>query len=351
MTAPTAMEQEIREQPEVLARRADQTRSQSRAVAELLHRPDVTHLVIAARGSSDNAARFGQYLLAEHCQVSTYLAAPSLFAAGPGPRLTGALVLGISQSGQSPDIVRVLQAAREQGRPTAAITNDPTSPLALAADACVPLAAGAERAVAATKTYTATLHALLEIALAAGASDLADGLARLPDALAAAIDRALDTTGPLVAGWAQPDRMRAGLTAVGRGTGLATACETALKIREVGRVRAEAYAVPDLLHGPIAGNTPGSAAWLLASPSFPRASWLAIADRLAREGIEVTAVTPDAGDAMPAGLTHRLPADLPAWAFDVVAVGIGQVAALRAGQAAGLDVDRPHGLQKVTLTR
>ena len=154
----TLLEREIREQADVLrSRRAGGAKQAARA-ADLLRGEDVSYLLVAARGSSDNAARFGQYLLGLEAGLSVALAAPWLFAAGRrAPRLGGAAVMGISQSGRSPDVVSVLAAARAQGRPTIAVTNDAGSPLAAEAELTVELAAGPERSVAATKTYLASV--------------------------------------------------------------------------------------------------------------------------------------------------------------------------------------------------
>ena len=137
------------------------------------------------------------------------------------------------------------------------------------ADVAIPLLAGDEQSVAATKTYTATLQALIQLTIGAGGTELSDGLDRLPDLLVGPIESTLGCADPFLA-IAPPDSpIQASLTTVGRGTGFATASETALKIREVARVRAEAYAVPDLLHGPIAANAAGSSLWVVASPDYP----------------------------------------------------------------------------------
>src|SRR5262249_31679608 len=164
---PTRLETELREQGAVLAARAEQGRIAAAAAAELLSESDVEHLVIAARGSSDNAARYGQYLLRLDGGLAVGLAARWLYGHGHRPpRLPGAAVLGISQSGRSRDIVGVLAAARAQNRPTIAITNAPDSPLAEEADVVMPLDVGEERSVAASKTYTASLHALAQLGAA-----------------------------------------------------------------------------------------------------------------------------------------------------------------------------------------
>jgi glutamine---fructose-6-phosphate transaminase (isomerizing) len=343
------LEAEIREQPAVVAARAAAGLHAAAEVAALTRGTDVSYWAIAARGSSDNAARFAQYLWGRHLGLATYLAAPSLYAEGRPPVMARAAVLGVSQSGQSPDIVRVLSIARDQGMPTIAITNDASSPLADQADVVVPLLAGRERSVAATKTYTATLHAVAQLAVALGAPDLADDLDRMPDLLEATVSDALvrsapDLSGPSGSSLATP------LTTVGRGTGFATAAETALKIREVAGIRAESYPVPDLLHGPVAANGVGSAAWVVCSPSYPPGYWSEVVSGLVASGVHVVAVHEAGQGEISAPASIELPAGLPAWLFDAAAVIHGQVAALRLGEARAVDVDRPVGLNKVTRT-
>src|ERR1035441_7870967 len=151
---------EILEQPEAVARLLARERRNAAALAALWRRADIPFVLVAARGTSDNAARYVQYAFGLSSRLPVALAAPSLVTLyGVPPRLKGALVIGISQSGRSPDIVETIAAARRQGSPTLAIVNDPESPLARAADDVLPLHAGSERSVAATKTYTAELPA------------------------------------------------------------------------------------------------------------------------------------------------------------------------------------------------
>src|ERR1035441_5501054 len=157
---------EILEQPEAVARLLARERRNAAALAALWRRADIPFVLVAARGTSDNAARYVQYAFGLSSRLPVALAAPSLVTLyGVPPRLKGALVIGISQSGRSPDIVETIAAARRQGSPTLAIVNDPESPLARAADDVLPLHAGSERSVAATKTYTAELAAVAPLVL------------------------------------------------------------------------------------------------------------------------------------------------------------------------------------------
>src|SRR5207248_11092948 len=186
----THLERELHEQPAALARVLEQ-REQAREVAALLRRPDVQYVLIASRGSSSNAARYAQYLLGRAHRVPVAFATPSLYTLyEQPPRLDGALVIGISQSGKSPDVVEVLAEAKRQGRPTIALTNAPSSPLGLVADGVLKLEAGDEKAVAATKTYVNSLGAVaLLFAASTGDARAFTELERLPDQLAAQLDR------------------------------------------------------------------------------------------------------------------------------------------------------------------
>src|SRR6266567_6731346 len=153
---PSLLEQEIHSQPNVIARLLErETAHISQVVAQL---PHFDYVLIAARGSSDHAATYAKYAWATLAGYPVALATPSLQTLyKTSPRMTGALIVGISQSGQSPDIIAVLAEGKRQGRPTLAITNDGASPLAAIADHVIKLHAGSERSVAATKTYTAQL--------------------------------------------------------------------------------------------------------------------------------------------------------------------------------------------------
>src|SRR5436305_2598104 len=158
---------EIGEQPEILADLLGAERAHAEEIAAALRGRDVAVVVIAARGTSDNAARYAQYLFGAANQLPVALATPSLFTLyGAPPDLRRSLTIGISQSGASPDIVAVIEAARRQGAPTLAITNVPDSPLGQAAEFVLPIRAGTERSVAATKTYTTELLALAMLSTA-----------------------------------------------------------------------------------------------------------------------------------------------------------------------------------------
>lgn len=335
------LESEIRQQPALLARQLETSLSAS---ADLFRRPEVTHIVLAARGSSDNAARFAQYLIAEHLRIPAYLATPSLFTRELAPEMKNALVIGISQSGQGPDVTAVLDYAKQFRCLTLAITNDLSSPLATVADESIFLNTGPENSVAATKTFSATLFAIARLVAEVGAFDIAPALPKAPALFADVLDRAFASELLLQLPEASPANVP--VTTLGRGTSMAIAEEAALKLREVALVRAEAYAVPDLIHGPIAANNAESAAVLFCSPAWPREYWLDLVNRLQQEGVATTAIT---AEELP-GHVLEMRRDLSPWLADLVSIGWAQVAALRLGEAQHLDVDNPKGLTKVTKT-
>ena len=260
---------EIREQPEVAARLLRDGRPEIEAIADRLIARladrEIDHVVIAARGTSDHAAIYAQYLFGAHLRLPVALATPSLISLyGVEPRLDRSLVIGVSQSGQSPDIVGVVAAARRQGAPTIALTNDAGSDLAAAAEHHIDLRAGPERAVAATKTYTAELLAiaLLVTALEARLNPTAGrdaALAAVPDALAGALD-----TEPAAEAVARHLAGRDRLIVVGRGFNYATAREMALKLKELARLAADPYSAADFLHGPLVLVEPGYPVIVLA---------------------------------------------------------------------------------------
>ncbi|MBX5473683.1 MAG: SIS domain-containing protein [Thermoleophilia bacterium] len=342
------LEAELREQPEALARLLERATATARAAAAAFRRPDVGYVLVASRGSSSNVARYAQYLLGRAHRVPVAFATPSLYTIyGQPPRLDGAIVVGISQSGASPDVVAVLAEARAQRRPTLAITNDPSSPLAETADIVLPIEAGPERAVAATKTYLNSLGAVALLFAEIGDDARARAeLARMPEALEAQIALSLGESPPL-----EEYRDAVGATVVARGINYGTGFEIALKIRELSGLVTEAYSPADLLHGPIAAIGSG---WpvLLVAPSGPaRPSVEEVVAPIRARGARLLAISDVKAVLRRAHTRLPLVAGVPEWLSPLTAVVPGQVAALRLTELRGLDLDRPRGLRKVTLTR
>lgn len=349
MTAAVSQfEREIREQPEALARLLARGRETVETLAREIRNFGPHSVVIAARGSSDNAARYAKYVFGARNRLSVALAAPSLVTRyQTPPRFAGALVIGISQSGQSPDIVGVVAEARRQGTLTLAITNDPGSPLAQAAGQCLPLSAGEERAVAATKTYTNQLLALAMLSAALhGDPARWDELASVPGLVAETLR--MNAT---VHEQAARFRYAGHFVTVGRGFNYATAFEIALKIKETCYVIAEPYSPADFLHGPVAMVDAGFPVLLIAPSGVVSQDAADLGDLLAERRAEVIAIT-DRPDRLERARTHLpLPAGVPEWLSPIVAVVPGQLWALALSLARGLDPDQPRGLRKVTETR
>jgi glucosamine--fructose-6-phosphate aminotransferase (isomerizing) len=331
---------EIREQPEAVARLIDLEMRRAQTFARALSRRDIRFVLIAARGSSDNAARFAQYAFGLACRLPVALAAPSLSTIyGRPPRVKDALVIGISQSGRSPDVVEVIAAARKGGAATLALVNDPESPLARAASEVIPLHAGVERSVAATKTYTTELAAAALVALTLGRrhEELA-ALSEIPSAMTRALEleRAAAESARLF--------VKASRAAVlARGVNFPTANELALKLKETCLLPAEPFSSADFLHGPIAVAGAGFPAVIVSPPGAAAARELALlARKLAARGSAVLSIGPK-GSPLP---LPRLPEILS----PIVAIVPGQLLALALALAKGLDPDRPRGLKKVTET-
>lgn len=339
---------EIHEQPEVLAALLDREGENTRRIAAALRKHDVQYVVVAARGTSDNAARYGQYLLGSHNRLPVALATPSLFSVyREPPALRGALVAGISQSGQSKDIVAVLAEGRRQGVPTLAITNHPDSPLAGQADFVLPVHAGEERAVAATKTYTAQLAALALLSCALGE----DGerlavLEQIPQVVARVLEGE-----ERVARAVERYRYMETCVVLGRGYNYATAFEIALKLKELNYLVAESYSSADFMHGPIAVVGSGFPALVVAPSGRMFETMHGFGLELKSRGAELLVISDQEALLREAVTPLPLPAGVPEWLSPLVAVVPGQLFALHLTLAKGNDPDRPAGLEKVTITR
>ena len=341
------VQKEIEEQPGALARLLKEGRPAVDEIADRVLAFAPRFVVIAARGSSDNAARYAQYLFGAHNRLPVCLATPSLFTFyDAAPSLAGALVIGVSQSGQSPDIVAVVESGRRQGALTLAITNRPGSPLAAAAEHTLPLLAGEERAVAATKTYTNQLCALamLSAALEGGEARWAE-LCRAPGLVERAIALNAGVDGKV-------DRYRYAehFAVVGRGFNYATAFEVALKMKETSYLVAEPYSPADLLHGPVAMIDRGFPVLLVAPTGRVLSDVAQLADQLEHRSAELVVISDDAGVLGRARVALPLPGEMPEWVSPMVAVVPGQMFAVALARTRGLDPDQPRGLHKVTET-
>ncbi|WP_299585637.1 glucosamine-6-phosphate deaminase NagB-II [uncultured Microbulbifer sp.] len=244
--ATTTMEAEAREAP---ARIAEQLRSNAKVMARLgerLRAHSPRFVMIVGRGSSDHAGVFAKYLIEIETGTPTFAAAPSVSSVyGRKLKLEGALVLVISQSGRSPDILAQAKMARDCGAYTVALVNDEQAPIKDIVDQLIPLKAGPEKAVAATKSYLATLSAILQLVSCwSGDKSLGDALAKLPETLQAAVRAEIQL---------RPEDLASvqNLVVLGRGPGYAITRELALKLKEVCNIHAESFSSAEFLHGPV----------------------------------------------------------------------------------------------------
>ena len=339
---------EIREQPEVAARFLEAQAGNIESIAGSLRDRPPRHVVIAARGTSDHAAVYAQYVLGVRHGLTVGLGAPSIVSIyGATPDVRDALVIGISQSGASPDIVAVIAEARAQGAPTIAITNQPGSALAAAADRTITLGAGPERAIAATKTYTPELLAiaLLSAALTDDPADRA-AVGAIPDTLA----RVLDLE-PEIERVASDQSATTRALVIARGFEYATAREWALKLKELARVFADPYSAADFQHGPLTLVEPGVPVLAVVRSGAPGVDLVALLERVRDElGGELMIVSDHDPALDLARWPVRLPAGTPEWLGPIASIVPGQLHALHLTRARGLDPERPRNLTKVTRT-
>jgi len=331
-----------------LARLLDQEGGRVQRLAAELRAAAATVVLLAARGSSDNAGVYGKYLFGALVGLPVAQATPSLYTLyNQPPRVEGGLVIGISQSGQSPDICAVVEHARASGAPTVAITNDPASRLAQAADHVIQLHAGPERSIAATKTYTAQL-----LALALLAAHMADSqahiqaLAPLPDLVARTL--AIEAR---VVEVAERYRYMERCVVIGRGYNYATAYELALKLKELTYVLAEPYSSADFRHGPLALIEDGSVLVIAPQSDAVYGEVVDLLKRLGERGAERLVVSDGAEALAEARSPVPLPVSVAEWLSPFTAIVPSQLFALALTLAKGYDPDHPRGLRKVTETR
>ena len=339
------LEQEIKSQPEVIARLLDREARHIAQVAAQL--PPFDYALIAARGSSDYAATYAQYAWTGLAGYPVALAAPSLLTMyHAAPRLASALVVGISQSGQSPDILAVLEEGKRQGRPTLAITNDGASPLAALADHVIELHAGSEQSVAATKTYTAELAvmAMFAAALSGDARNM-DALQQLP----AAIETTLRLSAP-IAQHVERYRYMDRCIVIGRGYNYATSFELALKLKELTYVMATAYSSADFRHGPVATIESGLPVFLVMPTGATFDDMLELTKDLQQRDAELLVISESADALALARTALPIAPGIPEWLSPLSGVIPGQLVALHLALTKGLNPDVPRGLQKVTRT-
>jgi glucosamine--fructose-6-phosphate aminotransferase (isomerizing) len=344
-----SLKSEIFEQPSVSEGLLSKRMGVVQDIAKEINKAAIKYIFLAARGTSDNAGLYAKYLWGAFNRLPIALAAPSLFSLYvKPPSLKDALVLGISQSGQSPDIVSVITEGKRQGVPTLAITNDPKSPLALVADYVIDLDCGPEKAVAATKTYTASLMviAMLSVALKGDKERLVE-LERIPDLLQEMLG--LDE---MIHGLAQRYRYMQQCVVLGRGYNYATAFEWSLKLKELAYVIAAPYSSSDFRHGPMAVLTQGFPVFVVAHTGEVFNDMMDLLSVLIEEReIELLAISNEPRLLGIARTQIHTPANIPEWMSPIVSIVPAQLFSYHLTQAKGLDTESPRGLRKVTRTR
>lgn len=333
----TLMHREAAQAADVIAAQFARNRATIDALAASLRAAPPPFVVTCARGSSDHAATYAKYLLETQLGLVTASASPSVGSVYEAPlQLRGALYLVISQSGKSPDLLRNAEAAKAAGARVVALVNVEDSPLAQLAETVLPLCAGPEKSVAATKSYLASLAAVLQlVAVWKGEAPLLAALDALPDALRQAwqCDWHALTDGLVEA---------RNLFVLGRGLGLGAAQEAALKFKETCGLHAEAYSSAEVKHGPMALVGPGFPVLAFAQPDETGAGTRTLAEEFRGRGAHVW-LAADGGDLALAFAPH--PACAPLLAVQSFYRAINALALRR-----GYNPDLPPHLNKVTET-
>ena len=344
MSEKTHMQREIEEIPEAVARLLDAGRSAIGEAADTLKVRAPGLLATVARGSSDHAATYLKYACELLTGVPVASIGPSIASVyGAKPKLADAACLGISQSGQSPDIVQMMRAAEEAGAATIAITNDPGAPLAQSARHVLPMHAGPEISVAATKTYVTSLVAGL--ALIARWTDDRALLAAL-DQLPAQLARAVALDWPELRAEIAETAGACGMFVLGRGPSFAVAGEAALKFKETCRIQAEPFSSAEVLHGPVSVVGEGFPVLALISRDAAESGIVEVCERLAAQGAAVFGTSDRLKaarrlDFVPTGHALTDPVSLIASFYAFVE---------KLARARGIDPDAPRHLKKVTET-
>ena len=354
MTRLPSMLVETRQQPVALERTLERNLRAAAALRRRFERRRPTAVVLAARGTSDNAALFGRYLIEITTGIPVSLAAPSIVTLYQAPlSFGGALVVGISQSGESTDINAFLEAARASGADTLGITNEAHSAMARVAEHTLLVRAGREKSVAATKTYTGQMMAFYLLAYALGAAIELDDLRRIPAWTAEAL-----SVEPRVAELAPRYRFMDRAISVGRGLNYANALELSLKLMETCYVVAERFSAADLLHGPVALLEPGFPLFVFAPPGPTAACMTDLLARVRHLRAEALVITDRAAGREAEAGSRVLELPLSTQRDGVVAdlytaipyIVPAQLLAVHLALEKGLDPDRPRTLHKVTLT-
>ena len=340
------MLQEIAEQPTALAKTIQEERGKIRRLGRFLKQRDIDLIVIVARGSSDNAALFGRYLLEITTGIPVSLSAPSVHTLyGAKLKLHHALVIGVSQSGEGEDINRVLENARAGGAYTVGITNEPDSSMTRLVDETLLMHGGRERSVAATKTFTGQMMLFYMLA-----NELADchptsSYEAIPDFAARALEQQ-----PAILELVQRYVFMENCVVVGRGLAYANAYELALKLMETCYVVAERFSSADFLHGPVAMVERHFPVILFAPPGVMLPGVKDLIRRLSELHADTLTITSDLEAAAMCSRAIVMPREIDEFLAPIPYIIPGQLFAALLAEGKGLDPDSPRSLSKVTRT-
>ena len=338
------MLQEIAEQPQVLERTIAAERDKMTKLGDYLRQKDIDVIILVARGSSDNAALFGRYLLEVTTGIPVSLSAPSVFTLYDAKlRLKRAVVIGVSQSGEGDDINHVLQRAHECGAFTIGITNEASSSMAKIADETLLIHAGREKSVAATKTYTGQMLHFYMLANAVGDKRLE--FQKIPEFTQKALELQ-EKVKEIV----QRYIFMENCVVVGRGMNYGNSYELALKLMETCYVVAERFSSADFFHGPLAIVERRFPVILFAPTGVTKRSSVDLLDRLHELNADCLSITNDAEVAKLATHSIELPAEIEEFLSPIPFIVPAQLFAAHLSEAKGLDPDAPRSLSKVTKT-
>ena len=343
-----SLRDEIFEQPEAISRLLDLQSGPVHEVAARIRERNCPFVYLAARGTSDNAGLYAKYLWGTANQIPVALAAPSLFSVfKQPPKIGSSLVVAISQSGRSPDIISVIEEGRKQGALTLAITNDGASPLAQAAELVIETVAGPEEAVAATKTYTTQLVAIAMLSLALNDdAERREQLGRVP----ALVEECLGLDESIRAAAARYRYMEE-CVVLGRGFNYATAHEWSLKLKELAYVLAEPYSSADFQHGPVALAHQGFPVFaVVPGAAIDREIITLLTELVENEKVELLAISTEDAALELANTPVRLPGGMPEWLTPIPSIIPAQLFCYHLTRAKGFNTEGPRGLSKVTLT-
>lgn len=338
------MLQEIAEQPEVLERTINAEREKLTKIGDFLRQKDIDLIVLVARGSSDNAALFGRYLLEVTTGIPVSLSAPSVFTLYNAKlRLKRAVVIGVSQSGEGDDINHMLDSAKASGAFTIAITNESASTMAKLTDETLLIHAGREKSVAATKTYTGQmLHFYL---LASAIGDKRLDYYKIPEYTSKALELRDE-----VKEVAQRFAFMENCVVVGRGMNYGNSYELALKLMETCYVVAERFSSADFFHGPLAIVERRFPVIMFGPTGVTKKSNIDLLDRLHELNADCLSITNDDEIAKLSSRSLRLPTDIDEFLSPIPFIVPAQLFAAYLSEAKGLDPDAPRSLAKVTKT-